>query len=352
MTTQIKSTNHDSPNGNYSTQPSRTSKWSRIGLALTMTTTLLCGLAVTGLATESFAQTTLEQAKAEHPDWVQIPGKLVRPDCVHVLPKGATVEIDSDGNLTGNVTMDGEFLAHYDACPEKAIATRPHVARQNNGTSSLVQAPSTGNGWVEDDQWDVPLSSSDNIDYMQASLVVPSYPSLSGALIYLFNGISDSNEQVIIQPVLQYGSNNLFGGNYWGIASWIVGPDSYYVSPLETVNPGDVLLGYTQMTSISGNTLYWTSVAKDQTSGAYSYIKVWTSGYHFTWAYRGVLEAYNVNYCANFPASGRAVFGNPIVDHDFPYYRGLTQQWKGAIFGYGGPSCRFAVVAASGTLDF
>ena len=24
-----------------------------------------------------------------HPDWIQVPGALIRPDCVHEIPKGA-----------------------------------------------------------------------------------------------------------------------------------------------------------------------------------------------------------------------------------------------------------------------
>jgi hypothetical protein len=62
---------------------------------------------------------------------------------------------------------------------------------------------------------------------------------------------------------------------------------------------------------------------------------------------------YNVYACAEFPASGREVFGDSIVAHGFPYYDVYSYpNWKGAGGGYDGPSCHFAVVAASGTLDF
>jgi hypothetical protein len=324
-----------------------------IGLLLNITffaiafALFLAGISTLALAQTAYGQTDYSQAVAQHPDWAQIPGALIRRDCVHVLPKGATVEIDNDGQLTGNVTMNGEFLAHYDACSETPIVTRPHGGKQ-----SLVQVPSAGNGWVEDDQWNAPLNSNDNIDYLDNTWAVPSYPTSSGALIYLFNGISPPSETYIIQPVLQYGNNGMFGGNYWGIASWLVGPTQAFVSPFETVNPGDRIHGYTQMTGQSGNVLYYSIVANDDTSGAYSVLNVWTRNLQWTWAYRGVLEAYNVNSCANFPASKRTVFGNTIVDHDFPYYRKLTPNWTGGAFGFGGPSCFYAIVAASGTLDY
>ena len=54
-----------------------------------------------------------------HPGWVQIPGALIRPDCVHEVPKGALV------SESGDVTLHGALIAHYDDCPETPIHTRP-----------------------------------------------------------------------------------------------------------------------------------------------------------------------------------------------------------------------------------
>ena len=345
MTTTTKNTQCCGP----STQPTHVFEPSQSGFTLTWAVTFLCCLVISGLATSAIAQQkTLNEALAEHPDWMQIPGELIRPDCVHAIPKGARVELGNDGYITGDVTLNGEFFAHYDPCPERAIVTRPQGHAQD-----FARVPGTGNGWVEADQWNVPLSSSDNIDYVAGNWRVPSYPAVNGALIYLFNGIEPSTQDWILQPVLQYGNNGAFGGNYWGIASWLVSSTQAYVSPFETVNPGDLLIGYTRLTSISGSTLNWTILAQDQTSGAYSSIKVWTTGLHLTWAYRGVLEAYHVTSCSNFPSNRVAVFSNSVIDHDFPYYRAVSpQSWSGAILNYGGPSCGFAVGAVSGTLDF
>jgi|SRR5208282_4282331 hypothetical protein len=345
----MKTTNKNTQISNHSTQPSHTSKLSRIRLTLTMAATLWCGLAVAGLSTYSIAQeqTNASQATMDHPGWVQIPGELIRPDCVHEIPNGASVEVE-DGQITGDVMLNGARIAHYDACPEDAVITRPRGRTQN-----LAHTPGTGNGWVEADQWEASLGSKDNIDFMGGNWTVPSNPSSNGALIYLFNGIEPSSENWILQPVLQYGSNGAFGGNYWVIASWMVGPNNYafYGTP-EKVHPGNSILGYTEMTGTSGNTLYWTVEAQDTTTGAYSYITVHTSGLHWTWAFAGVLEAYNVTSCSEFPASGREVFNDSTVAHGFPYYEDLSPDWYGAIYGYGGPTCHFAVVAASATLDF
>ena len=345
----MKTANRNTQSGSQSTQP-HTSKPNRMGLTLTMTAILLCGLAVSVLSTYSIAQaqTNKSQATVDHPGWVQVPGQLIRPDCVHEVPNGARVEVGGDGQITGDVILDGALIAHYEACPEDAIVTRPRAR-----TEGLRNPPGADNGWVEADQWNVPLSSSDDIDYMAGSWTVPSYPSANGALIYLFNGIEPSSASWMLQPVLQYGVSPAGGGNYWAIASWLVSSNQAFHSPLATVYPGNSISGFTEMTAISGSTKYWEVEAKDTTTGSYSYLSADVPGQHWTWAYAGVLEAYNITSCSQFPSNGRAVFKGSVIDHGFPVYRPISPQgWYGAIYSYGGPSCHFAVVAASGTLDF
>ena len=319
-----------------------------------MMAAMLCGMFISGLSNRAAAQQERLSASATSMDkshWVQIPGELVRPDCVHQLPKGATIEIGTDGQTTGNVTLNGALIAHYDACPEKPIITRASAHTDSNST----HAPGTGNGWVESSSWNIPLSSSDNIDYLGNTWKVPSYPSMNGALIFLFNGIEPASEAWILQPVLQYGVSPAGGGNYWAIASWLVSANgNAYVSPLETVYPGDTIFGATGLNSVSGSTLYWKTEAKDETTGAYSWLTAHVSNQHWTLAFAGVLEAYNVSSCSQFPASGKVTFKNSVVDHGFPYLdKGAGNGWVGDIFNYGGPYCRFMVVAsASSTLDF
>jgi hypothetical protein len=327
---------------NYST--SSKSKW--IGLALTTTATFLCCLAVLGLDNDCIAQaqTMPSEATLDHPGWAQIPGQLIRADCIHEIPNGARVEVDNDGNITGDVTVNGALLAHYDRCPETPVITRPRGRTEN-----LVNPPGIGNGWVEASQWDVPLSSTDNIDYMAGTWAVPSNPLSTGALIYLFNGIEPSERNWVLQPVLQYGRSIAGGGNYWAIASWAVGSNGYvFHSPLGTVRPGDLISAYTRMTNVSGNTQYWGVVAKDITTGVYSWITAGSSGLHWTWAFAAVLEVYNVTSCTQFPANGKAVFTKSVVDHGFPSYTGIFPQgWYAAKYLYGGPSCGFGVVPGS-----
>ena len=289
------------------------------------------------------------QLTQKHPGWLQVPGALVRPDCVHEIPEGAAVNFSDDDRSGDDVTLNGQIIAHYDPCPEAPIDTR-----------HLVQEPTTGNGWVQASQWDVPLKSGDNIDWMQGYWIVPSIPKTNGALVYLFNGIEPTGGGVIMQPVLQHGSNGAFGGNYWVIASWLAkqtSSNSYYSKPLG-VNPGDLLVGTTEQTGASGGKLYYLVDAYDSNTGANTRLSVWSTGHQWVWAYAGVLEAYYVTSCSEYPASGVTNFFAISVAHGYPnldYFNPLG--FYGAeydYFGHGGPQCNFNVKVAgsSSTLYF
>lgn len=118
---KMKSPNNNLLISNDSMHLSPVSKLSRIAFRLTLTAAVLGGLAVSGLSSHANAQAqSMSTAVLEHPNWAQLPGALIRPDCVHEIPKGARVEIGTDGNLTGDVTLKGELVAHYDSCPEQA----------------------------------------------------------------------------------------------------------------------------------------------------------------------------------------------------------------------------------------
>jgi hypothetical protein len=271
---------------------------------------------------------TYRELTDAHPDWVQVPGgKLMRPDCVHEIPSGAKVVLDEEGNPTGDVTLKGAMIAHYDPCPEEPISTR-HTVSEVNVPGHVPSPPFSG--WVEDSQVDLSLSSSDNVDWEAGLWYVPSAPSANGGLIFLFNGIAPTAQNWILQPVLQYGTSAAGGGNYWAIASWLVGTSAYH-SPLVTVKSGDELDGYTEQTA-TGSTLDYTSEAYDLSSGKYSWISITSSGLHWTVAYEGVLEVYYVNSCSELPASGDAYFFDNSVYHGYPAYDYVSPSFTGSVF--------------------
>jgi len=304
-----------------------------------------CLILLSGLAIRATAQNPAPEpdpsdpvavALKAHPGWVQIPGALIRPDCVHEVPNGALLQEN------GDVFLGGALVAHYDECPEAPVRTRP----LNQLAAQFVDAPGTGNGWVEALQENVPLKSGDNIDKITGKWTVPNYPTANGALVYMFNGLEPSTQNLIIQPVLQYGATSAggtIGGNYWVIASWKVGKTTVH-STGETVYPGDTILGTTAITSVSSGKNYWNIQAVDTTTHSSSGLIVSESGHTWNWAYAGVLEAYNVTSCTEFPASPDTAFVDTAVYHGYPSFKSVLTIWNGALYPWGGPSCGFVAV--------
>jgi hypothetical protein len=308
---------------------------------------LFAASAVLSAQTKSYGQ-----LQAEHPGWMQIPGRLIRPDCVHQVPSGALIELGSDGNPTGDVKLNGKVIAHYDSCPEQSIDTR-FLGSQGG------QSPNPsgyGDGWVEASQWELSLGSNDNIGQLSGYWYVPGAPADSGALVFLFNGIQPSGSSWIMQPVLQWGNNGSFGGNYYTLASWFVGPEGSgiaYVSNPMNVNPGDYLWGLTLQTGITDRGLSYQVIADDISIGNSSVLNVTTHGLHWVWAFAGVLEAYNVTSCSQYPlplggGPEETHFRQTAVAHGYPaleFYN--TQNFYSAeydYFGSGGPQCNFGVL--------
>jgi hypothetical protein len=315
----------------------------RLSIVAKMTVAFLCSFSVSVLCTNSVAQTqTYSEARKQHPDWVQVPGgELVSPDCVHVIPHGATVEIGGDG-MAGDVTLNGLFIAHYGPCPEQPIRTGP---RAQNTKVSIPD--DSGHSWIESADMDLTsiLSATDNIDYIAGSWQVPLRPD-DGALVFLFDGIVDSDQDWILQPVLQYGENgSLGGGDYWSIASWVAGTNGqHFTDTPVAVNVHDYIFGQTKITSTSGIYTYWSVVTTDATYPSIkSTINVRSWGLHFTLAFAAALEAYRVTSCDQLPG-GNIPFSS-LVEHGFPSHVQVPPNWKATIYpGYNGPKCDFSVV--------
>jgi hypothetical protein len=248
--------------------------------------------------------------------------------------------------LTGDVTMGGRVVAHYDACPDAPVNTRSLSA-----VGTTVKKSPTINGWVEAIDHDVSLGSGDNLDEVVGYWIVPSNPSKNGGLVYLFNGMEPKTQNWILQPVLQFGNNGYFGGNYWVISSWLVGGNGYaFYSPAERVNPGDKLYGVTFMTGDSGGKLSWEVWAQDVTTGAYTWITANTTGLQWTWAYAAVLEAYNITSCSEFPANDYALFENTSVYHGYPSFYSVAPTWS-TYLGASSPACGYDPFP-DGTYDY
>jgi hypothetical protein len=90
----------------------------------------------------------------------------------------------------------------HDPCAEQPLRTHP---RNGFNAKFVDAAPGTGNGWVEDVQMKVPLKSGDNIDEISSYWTVPANPTTNGGLIFIWNGIEPTAQNLVLQPVLQWG---------------------------------------------------------------------------------------------------------------------------------------------------
>lgn len=179
-----------------------------------------------------------------------------------------------------------------------------------NATGRPIKLP-TYNGWIEDAYY---YKGSGITDY-SGYWVVPSSPTSTGSVIYLFIGLEPSSGTDILQPVLQWGNNGAFGGNYWTLASWYVTSSSSAYSTPISANVGDTIYGRIYRPSPS-NPTNWVVNAIDITRSTTTTLST-TASSTYTYSYVA-LEGYDVNTCSQFPG-----------DTSFTdlYLYGITPSW-------------------------
>lgn len=99
--------------------------------------------------------------------------------------------------------------------------------------------------------------SKEPITHFRTRWIVPPHPSTNnGQVIFLFNGIQNKSSSYILQPVLQWGTSNAGGGNFWSITNWFVtsgDKGNAIFKELVTVNPGDTIEGVMTLKKIKGS---------------------------------------------------------------------------------------------------
>jgi len=258
---------------------------------------------------------------SKSPDWVPVPAGLAYKSCVHVIPNGSAVSDD------GVVTVGGAVVERIPECPYSGIVSPPrsHAAQQ-----ALAQAASNGvkdhgasagkgamdlpyyDGWWIYSNW----TSSAQITKLSATWTVPPNPSVSASqLIYLFPSVESVPGQAIVQPVLQWGYNQSFGGAYWLVAVWYVYNGNVLAandpSSALSVTAGHSLSG--SMSRPSGTSTAWTVSISDNTVGG-SRTATFSTGYaSWTLAQGGALEVKRVTACAQLPNTSSVKFNTITV---------------------------------------
>jgi hypothetical protein len=215
----------------------------------------------------------------------------------------------ADGRIQG---VNGAIRDGSSNCNHSVSKVSPMVA----GVSAPVP---TTNGWVVASTWDTPPFKPRRI---VSRFVVPSDPTTaSNQLLYFFSSIQGGGW--IVQPVLQYGNNGAFGGKYWVISSWAVGPDGKggNSKPVR-VYPGDVLYGDTSGTTCYSNgSCHWKIVTKNSTRGTST---TFTTGnlVPMGTVQASAMEAYGLTSCKQYPASKSITFsGVSVFDQNNQWQR-------------------------------
>jgi|GEM_PF-2526998 len=248
-------------------------------------------------------------------EYVTTPSGQVHKSCVHAVANGTTV-------------------GKKPACAYKAI-----LSNRAKLASTKITEP-TVNGWVEASYQYAP--SPGWFSYSSAGWYVPWNPSSSGALVYYFPGFENtSGSMSIIQPVLQWGNNGAFGGNYWVIASWFVDSNGtyYYSTPVAT-SAGQTIDGTMAGSSCTAaGVCTWTITTAIRDTGASTALTV-RPGYVYNLAFPFALEAYNLTACSQYPANGAAAAYNYMyLGTSYTYD---TATWSPWVIG-GTPSCHYSV---------
>ena len=150
----------------------------------------------------------------------------------------------------GDYVLTPQGLVHksrvHQAKSEDEAGTPEPAPNRFTPSNSVMRALSP-NGWKASATFAAYLP----LGKMSVKFKVPEAPSVGGAVIFLFPGAQNAQMRTILQPVLQWGNNGEFGGEYWTIACWHVSTKAHwYHSTPETVNTGDVVTGTVEVVEV------------------------------------------------------------------------------------------------------
>jgi len=279
-------------------------------------------------------------------DYVITPFGYFHPSCVLQLNKGESLR---DGGILRHADGSTEQVApcehpHYK--PSGEIATGSLDEHTTAAVQPLDTAPPPAiNGWVEDSNAAIGTAFGKEV----STWTVPPLPmAQDGQTIFFFPGLETLASQTdILQPVL--GSTN---GGQWNFVSWNCCPSNIVVhSSGINVSPGDKLVGTSVMTCAAGTTSCstWNVISEDQTtnqSTELSNTPPLTAGQAFNWGFGGVLEAYNVVQCPDYPADAALTITSTMYDTNLNLVPSLN--WSLATPSSATqPQCEYAVKTAA-----
>jgi len=156
------------------------------------------------------------------------------------------------------------------------------------------------------------VSASTEFTQMNATFVVPPLPKTAARqTVYLWPGFKATSPVIgrpVLQPVLQYGQH----GARWQLQSWAVGVPAGATGPAISVNEGDTLTTYMQLT---GNT--WTIYGKNTNTGKETVLRISKKNAGSQKYTNAVFVSENVmplHHCDYYPANTGIEFKDIVVN--------------------------------------
>jgi len=201
-----------------------------------------------------------------------------------------------NGHLLKVHTASGKMVEDFgQQQPDSAIKAQPRTITGTAGAG--VIKPGLNSGWITFAE----NANTFPATYFSTMWAVPTNPTgTDGQLLYLFNGMEDGIAH-ILQPVLQFGNNNAWGGYYWTINNWYASCatcQAYYATPA-TVSAGTLLQGVIQQVgnSTSSGYTYTSSFANQSIFNALTVFNVPQLQYLYE-----TMEAYGMQQPNDYPA--------------------------------------------------
>lgn len=214
------------------------------------------------------SQPTLAAGDSTNPNaLVLTPAGLMPRSHVHLIEKGYAV-MHKNGHLYKVELASRNIIEDFGKIDSTIPSTSTTVTALKTVKSVSRYSGLPGyeaSSWVTDAEWE--NSSGGSVTSFSADWVVPNAPaSNDNQVLFIWNGIENSTQADVIQPVLQWGDDPI-GFTGWVIANWYVwGPQGSGES-LETV-PVEV----SSNTALKGTVTY----TGQQSDGSYDYTSSFT----------------------------------------------------------------------------
>lgn len=259
-------------------------------------------------------------------EYVETPSGYFHPSCV--------IAVREDEFVRGDVIERADGAKrHIPRCDH------PHYDRRGNAIFS-GRIPPEVDGWVAEAE-DVTAP----VEWLSATWTVPAAPTSNvGQTVYLFPGLEHTpGAEFIVQPVLAW--NGLHAPAGWAIYNWNCCRNGVQLySPAVAVSTGEAISGYawgTNCDAATGVCGAWQ--VRTSSTNSSSTLNTDAYGQNLNWIFGGVLEAYNVTQCNQYPASGNVAYQNVTANSVGGV--NIPPTWTPVVFSGLTPSCNYAVQA-------